>query len=1055
MCTVNERHKVVFEIDTGASCNILPFSDYIRATGDKQGIQISPTRTTLTMHNNSKAVPMGKVMLYVERGGKSHYLCFFIMKSQVTPILGKSTCIGMKLIKILDCDTIHSFKEATLAYSTEQLKSDPILSKFADIFEGLGELPGEYKIQLKPDAIPIVNPPRRLPVALRSVVKMELDTMVSKEIITPVTEPTPWVSSMVVTQKKNGKIRICLDPQHLNKAMMRCHYPLPTIEEVATRLTNAKVFSVLDAKSGFWQVKLEEAASYLTTFNTPFGRFRWRRMPFGISSAPEVWQQRMNELVEGLKGVEVIADDFLICGFGATKEEAIMSHDDNLCCFLERARKRSLKLNPDKVRLRLDSVPFIGHLLTNKGLAPDPNKTSAVTNMPTPKNAKALQQLLGMVQYLSKFLPQLSTVTEPLRQLGRKDTDWVWTEAHDKAVTKIKSLISTAPVLRYFDPTTDITLQCDASDGGLGYALLQQGQPVAYGARGLTLAEKQYAQIEKEMLAIVCGCEKFDQYLYGHKVTVETDHKPLVSISQKSIQSAPKRLQRMLLQLQRYDVHITYKKGAEMYLADALSRAYPKNSTPLVTPPSEFCHAMAELQLAEHLPISTKRLKQIQEATSADHSLQVMMALILTGWPDDKSKVPSEVKPYTKYHDELAVQDGVIFKGSRIIVPTMLRREMIQKVHEGHLGAESCLRRAKEVFFWPLMNAEIRDYVSNCSICNTLRPSQCREPLKSHEVPERPWSRVATDLFSHKGENFIVIVDYYSNFIEMERIATTSSRSVIQVLKKTFSRHGIPESLVSDNGPAYASEEFHEFASKWEFRHVTTSPHYPQANGKAESAVKICKNLLKKSQLANSDVHLALLNHRNTPTEPTNTSPAQRLYGRRTRTLLPVSANLLKPETPQQVPAKLKVAQQNQAEHYNKRARTLGPLKIGDPVYLRLPGSTTWSLGVCKKLVAPRSYQVECNGTTYRRNRRHLQRARTNTPTYKPPNDRSDFESEREEEEDNDKEPEPAQDDPISPRPEPAQANDNPISPQYVVQQTSSFGRVIRPPRRFAELPDI
>ena len=211
------------------------------------------------------------------------------MKSCVTPILGKSTCVGMKLIKIIDCDAIHSVKEAAVTLTTEQLKKDPVLRKFGDIFEGLGELPGEYKIQLKSDAIPIINPPRRLPVALRSVVKTELDTMVNKEIIAPVTEPTPWVSSMVVTQKKNGKIRICLDPQHLNKAMMRCHYPLPTIEEVATRLTNAKVFSVLD---GFWQVKLEEAASYLTTFNTPFGRFRWRRMPFGISGVPEVWQQR-------------------------------------------------------------------------------------------------------------------------------------------------------------------------------------------------------------------------------------------------------------------------------------------------------------------------------------------------------------------------------------------------------------------------------------------------------------------------------------------------------------------------------------------------------------------------------------------------------------------------------------------------------------------------------------------------------------------------------------------------------------------------------------------
>ena len=254
-------------------------------------------------------------------------------------------------------------------------------------------------------------------------------------------------------------------------------------------------------------------------------------MPFGISSAPEVWQQRMNEIVEGLIGVEVIADDFLICGYGTTTEEAIVSHDTNLCLFLDRTRKRGLKLNPEKVKLRLDSVPFIGHLLTSKGLAPDPDKVSSIVNMPTPTNPKSLQQLLGMAQYLSKFLPQLSAVSEPLRQLGRKDTEWSWSEVHDKAVTQLKNLICKAPILHYFDPAMEVTLQCDASNGGLGYALLQQGQPVAFAAQGLTLAEKNYAQIEKEMLAIVCGCEKFDQYIYGNKVTVETDHKPLVSIS--------------------------------------------------------------------------------------------------------------------------------------------------------------------------------------------------------------------------------------------------------------------------------------------------------------------------------------------------------------------------------------------------------------------------------------------------------------------------------------------------------------------------------------------
>ena len=668
-CTVNQKHDVVFEIDTGASCNVLPFLDYVMATGDILGRQMQATRARLTMHNNTREAPIGKVMLFVERKGHRHKVHFYVVKSKVVPILGKDACVGMGLVKILDCDSINMVKEASIL-------GDSVLKQYADVFDGLGELPGEYTLRLHPDIAPVVHPPRKLPVALREIVKTELDAMTVKGIITPVTEPTKWVSSMVVVQKKNGKVRICLDPRNLNQAIMRSHYPLPTIEEVATRLTNAKVFSVLDAKTGFWQVKLDEASSYLTTFNTPFGRYRWKRMPFGINSAPEVWQQRMNEIAEGLKGVEVIADDFLVCGFGDTKEDALANHDSNLCCFLHRARSRGLRLNLEKVKLRHTAVPFIGHLLTDKGLAPDPDKVSAIVSMPTPTNVKALQEFLGMTQYLSKFLPQLSVVTDPLRQLVHKDTPWQWTQVHEDAVTTLKMLISKAPVLQYFDPRKEVTLQSDASESGLGFALLQEGQPVAFGARGLTTAEKKYAQIEKEMLAIVAGCEKFDQYIYGHTVTIETDHKPLVTISSKPIHNAPKRLQRMLLRLQRYDLVITYKKGTEMYLADALSRAYPHNSRAQSLDQSEFCHSIEEIDLTRHLQISTETLKRVRVATSADHNLQVLMTVILQGWPLGKSSTPAEAQPYFNCHDELSVQNGIIFRGERIVVPSTFRHEM-------------------------------------------------------------------------------------------------------------------------------------------------------------------------------------------------------------------------------------------------------------------------------------------------------------------------------------------------------------------------------------------
>ena len=208
----------------------------------------------------------------------------------------------------------------------------------------------------------MVHLPRKLPVPLRDTLKSELDSMVKNGILVKVTEPTSWVSSLVIVKKPNGKIRVCLDPRDLNRAIKHSHYPLPTIEEVATRLGGAKVFSVLDAKCGFWHVKLDEKSSYLTTMNTPFG----------INSAPEVWQQRMHEL-EGLTGAEVIADDFLVCGFGDTNEAAIANYDQNLKAFLRRTRERNLTLNSEKLKLRHSQVPFIGHL-TAEGLKPDPYK---------------------------------------------------------------------------------------------------------------------------------------------------------------------------------------------------------------------------------------------------------------------------------------------------------------------------------------------------------------------------------------------------------------------------------------------------------------------------------------------------------------------------------------------------------------------------------------------------------------------------------------------------------------------------------------------------------
>ena len=385
-----------------------------------------------------------------------------------------------------------------------------LLTEYKDVFEGLSDLPGEYHIVTDEAVKPVIHPPRRVPVSLREQIKAKLDEMVQRDIITSVTEPTPWVSTMLVVVKPD-KLRICIDPSDLNRAICREHYQMPTIEEVASRLTNAKKFSVLDAKDGFWQKRLDTESSYKTTFNTPFGRFRWNRMPFGISSAPEVWQRTMNEFVEYLDGVEVIADDFLIAGFGKTEDEVLRSLEANERAFSEKCRMWNLKLNRRKVKRCQSSVRFMGHLLTSDGLKAIPEKIQAIIEMSEPGDITALKRFLGMVNYM----PRLSDMTEPLRRLDDKEVEFRWTNSHTTAVEAIKKAVTAAPVFRFFVVRKPVTIQCDASETGLGAVLLQDGQPICYASRALTDTETRYAHIEKELLAIVWSCDKFDQYIYG------------------------------------------------------------------------------------------------------------------------------------------------------------------------------------------------------------------------------------------------------------------------------------------------------------------------------------------------------------------------------------------------------------------------------------------------------------------------------------------------------------------------------------------------------------
>ena len=693
--------------------------------------------------------------------------CNLVKSKKIRPILGRKACLGMSIIKYLDNDELNQPNTAggevfvNDSSVSAPLSRDQLIRDFPSVFgDGVGQLAGEYHMELIESARPVQHAPRRVPVAIRERLKETLEDLEQQEILAQVTTPTPWISSMVVLPKKDGKLRICLDPIDLNRALRRENYPLPTIEDVATRLRGAKVFSILDVRNGFWHVVLDEESSHLTTFNTPFGRYRWKRMPFGIRSAPEIFQRKMNELIEGLKGVEVIADDFVVVGYGASSEAAVKDHDRNLVAFLERCDTRGVRMNADKVKLRLTEAPFIGHVATDKGLCADPAKVRAIIEMPPPENVANVQRLLGLVQYLCKFLPHQSDISKPLRDLTLQDAEWSWEEPQRSAFERLKTAVASTPVLRYYNLQEEVTLQCDASQSGLGTALLQNGQPVAYASRALTTTETSYAQIEKELLAIVFACEKFDAYIFGRDVVkVESDHKPLESIFRKELCLAPKRLQRMLLRLQKYSLDVCYVNGEKMYLADTLSRAY--------LPEVNSCDFVRELEEVDHkatLPVSDQRWTQLIHASADDPVLKQLRTVIQNGWPDRKSNVPECLRPYFDLRDELIVQGELIFKGPRLVIPTCLRKELMAVAHSTHIGIEGCLRHARECLFWPRMGTELKEFISKCDVCLAHRTSQTRKPLLPHEVIARPWAKLGADLCDLHGRTLLVVSDYYSNY---------------------------------------------------------------------------------------------------------------------------------------------------------------------------------------------------------------------------------------------------------------------------------------------------
>ena len=439
--------------------------------------------------------------------------------------------------------------------------------------------------------------------------------------------------------------------------------------------------------------------------------------------------------------------------------------------------------------------------------------------------------------------------------------------------------------------------------------------------------------------------------------------------------SAPARLQRMLLMLQGYDIVLEHKPGTEIPLADTLSRHFLPDTYPEL---SEATNNHVNFVMKE-IPVSDRKMQEIRLHTKQDPELQLLKSVILNGWPDKHQQCPPELQEYWNYRDELSVIDDIIIKGQRIIIPKALRSNMLEILHSGHFGIDKVTNRARLTMFWPGITSDISKVVQQCEICLEHRCSNPKEPLVSHEVPEYPWQNCATDVFTLDGEDYLLIVDYYSHYFEVEKLSNTKTISVIKKMKCWFSRHGIPMKLVSDNASYYTSAEFQTFTQEWDISHVTISPYMSNSLGMAEKYVGIVKRILKKSKQAGTDPLIAILEYRATPLN-IGFSPSQLLMGRNIRSFLPMNTKKLCPkaEPPKNVRSALASNQSKQKSNYDKTATPLKPLNIGETIRFK---QGTWKPCVVLDQLNPRSYKIRTpEGSEYVRNRRHL--LKTNEPMH-------------------------------------------------------------------------
>lgn len=611
-----------------------------------------------------------------------------------------------------------------------------------------------------------------------------------------------------------------------------------------------------------------------------FHIIRYKRLMFGVSCAPELFQKVMESILADLDGIIVYLDDVVV--HGRTQTE----HDRRLTAVLHRLSEYGVLLNDQKCVYNVECLEILGHQLSVQGIRPTESRVAAIRTFREPQNVSELRSFLGLVCYVGKFVPHLATKTDPLRQLLRSGVQFNWTNKERAAFQEIKDAMCQIHHLGFFNPKEHTKLITDASATGLGAVLLQDSSAgncriIAYASKALTTLEKKYFQTEREALSLVWGVEKFKLYLQGVKFTLVTDCKALKFLFGPRSRPCP-RIERWVLRLQAYTYDIEHIQGCAN-IADSLSRLSESSPEPFDESMEGYIHSIVELAVPTAVTID-----EVRKQSQKDDTIQKVQESLQTGSLED---MPKEFKPFS---NELYSVDGLLLRGNRLIMPSILQNQVLELAHESHPGIAAMKRRLRQKVWWPGLDKQAESWVKGCKQCILVSNLGPPEPLKRTRMPERPWTDIAVDFMGPlpSGHSLFVLVDYFSRFTEAIVMRQTTAKRTVEALHETFCRFGFPETIKSDNGPQFISEDIKRYCKEYGIVLLKTTPYWPQANGEVERANKTILKHLQISQESDSpdwiwDLRSFLLMYNSTPHSTTGVAPSSLMFGRILRDKLP------------------------------------------------------------------------------------------------------------------------------------------------------------------------